>query len=131
MKKILLFFLLAGCPIPVDLGLIVDGSGSISRTNWGKTKEFLINITKEFELSEKGSHVSIMVYSTNPKLDVKFNTFPGARHNTINLEKAIRDLGRARGSTFIDKALKLANEEMFTTASGMRTDVQRVSLEES
>ena len=104
----------------------MDGSGSISNKNWEKTKQFLANKTRTFEISQKGTHISVIVYSTNPRLLVKFNSFPGAKQNSKNLVKAMLDLTRTRGFTYIDRALDLANKEMFSEASGMRKNVKKV-----
>ena len=120
------FSFTAGCPVPIDLGLIVDSSGSISRKNWVKTKNFLKSVANAFELSEKGTHVSVIVYATVAELAIKFNQFKGAHQNSLNLAKEMDTLRHMRGFTYIDRALKLAQDEMFNEANGMRKGVQKV-----
>merc|ERR1712212_959625 len=69
------------CSKPVDLAILLDSSGSISRKNWQKVKNFAKELVDIFKVKEKGSHAAIITYSTNPKLDLKINTYRGAQLN--------------------------------------------------
>ena len=106
--------------------MLVDSSGSISKKNWRKTKTFVLEIIKEFEVSEKGTHVGIVVYSSKPKLHMKFNDFQGGYINHLNYAKRAATMPHQRGFTFIDKALVMADAQLFTTENGMRKNVQKV-----
>ncbi|EDO36208.1 predicted protein [Nematostella vectensis] len=46
-----------GCPIPIDLALVLDSSGSIGRRNWVKVKRFAKDVIDYYDVSEKGTHI--------------------------------------------------------------------------
>ena len=49
-----------------------------------------------------------------------FNTFQGDNLSPENVQDLIENLEPKGGDRFIDKALKLANEQLFTAEAGMR-----------
>jgi hypothetical protein len=59
---------------------------------------------------------------------IKFNKYTGAQLNSLNIKRDIDTFRLQRGLTFIDKALLLAEKEIFTVESGMRQDRRKVSL---
>ena len=107
--------------------MIVDSSGSISRRNFKTLLEFMENMLDGFDISEKGTHVAVVEYSTNPSVQIKFNEFSGAFLNAANLKRKIRKIRHNRGFTYIDKALRMASTEVFTEENGMRPNVTKVS----
>ena len=119
-----------GCPIPLDFAMIVDGSGSISRRNFIKLKDFMQDLLDGFDISEEGTHIAVIEYSTQASLKIKFNDFSGARLNAANIKRKILGIKREKGYTYIDKALRLANNDVFSEKSGMRPNVTKVSSTE-
>ena len=91
-----------------------------------KTKAFVRNVIGEFEVSEKGTHIGIIVYSSKALLHMKFNEFKGAYLNQVNYQKKADEMPHLKGLTFIDRALKMANTQLFTKANGMREKVKKV-----
>lgn len=79
-----------------------------------------------FDISEDGTHIAIVEYSTNPSVQLKFNDFSGAALNAANLKRKIGEIPHTRGKTYIDKALAMADRDVFSVEGGMRTDVQKV-----
>ena len=122
-----MIFLAASCPVPVDFAFILDGSGSISPKNWVIVKDNVKRIIDSFEVSQQGTHFALLEYSTEPKVYLRFNDFPGAELNGVNVKRKVEQILQSKGKTFIDKALMLANQEIFTEASGMRPGVKKVS----
>ena len=116
------------CHAVVDIAFIVDSSGSISRRNWVRMKNFLKEMTKTFQVGPDGAHVAIIAYSTKPVVSLRFNDLEGSKLNTIEVEKVINKLPHQRGFTFIDKALRKSEQEVFTVAAGMRPNVPRVCV---
>ncbi|XP_032222129.2 cuticlin-6 [Nematostella vectensis] len=120
------------CSKPSDVALLIDASGSIGRRRWPKVVEFTQAIINSFNVSEEGSHVGIILYSTKTELLVKFNTFQGSELTADNINAKVaavnyRDWG---GLTYIDRALKLANEQLFSPEGGMRAskDILKVAV---
>jgi len=80
-----------------------------------------------FDISEKGTHIAIMIYSSIPEVKIKFNTYTGAQLNGVNIKRDIDHFKWQRGRTFIDRALTMANENIFTEEAGMRRNVRKVN----
>ncbi|XP_073238104.1 matrilin-3-like [Porites lutea] len=80
---------LEGCPIPLDFAMIVDTSGSISRSNFKKLIKFIQDMLDGFDISEKGTHIAVIGYSTKASVVLRFNDFSGAFLNSANLKRAI------------------------------------------
>ena len=78
-------------------------------------------------MQEKGTHFAFLEYSTESKVYLRFNDFAGAQLNGVNVKRKVEEILQSKGKTFIDKALILANQEIFTVESGMRTGVKKVS----
>ena len=110
----MLFLPTANCPVPVDFAFILDGSGSISSSNWVLIKDFVKRVIDAFEVHEKGTHFAFLEYSTEPKVYLRFNDFTGAQLNGVNVKRKVEEILQSKGKTFIDKALILANQEIFT-----------------
>lgn len=82
----------------------------------------------EFDISESGTHVALVEYSTEASVQLKFNDFSGAFLNAANVKRRIDRIPHNRGLTYIDKALSLANREVFTAEGGMRQNVTKVNI---
>ena len=60
-----------GSKTKVDCGLIIDGSGSIEKSeqgNFEKVLSFVKDLSKGYEVSKEGTHVGIMVYGDEAKV---------------------------------------------------------------
>ena len=108
------------------MAFIVDSSGSIGRRKWPLVLDFLKKVISEFNVGPDGTHVAVVAYSTNPKLEFPFNVVSGDQITAEEYGKRIDRIRFQRGYTYIDKALKLANEQVFVTSAGMRSDVPKV-----
>ena len=57
----------------MDLGFIIDGSGSIEMSgkgNFKKVLDFVKDLTRSFDVSNEGTHVGVIVYSNEPKVRI-------------------------------------------------------------
>ena len=109
-----------------DLAFIVDSSGSISRKNFARMKQFLKLVVSEFNIGPEGTHVAVVVYSTNAQVVHTFNVPRGQQLTAERVTSNIDALPHLRGLTFIDKALRLAENNVFVEASGMRRNALKV-----
>ena len=116
----------AACKATVDVAFIVDSSGSIGRRRWPLMLNFVKNVINVFNVGPDGTHVAVVAYSTNAKLEFSFNELSGAEISAEEYGKLIDKIRFQRGYTYIDKALKLANEQVFTASAGMRSAVPKV-----
>lgn len=119
---------LEGCPEPLDFAFVVDTSGSISRSNFKKLKAFIEQMIDGFDISEEGTHVAVVEYSTSASVVLKFDHFKGVYLNAVNLKRKARKIPHKRGFTHIDRGLHMANTEVFTVKDGMRPNVTKIVL---
>ena len=82
----------------------------------------------EFDISESGTHVALVEYSTKASVQLKFNDFSKAELNAVNVKRKIQSLPHTRGFTYIDKALALTDAEIFSEKNGMRKNVAKVNF---
>lgn len=108
------------------MAFLIDSSGSISRRNWKLMLAFVRDAIDEFDVSSKGSHIASVSYSTRAVVDFRFNTLIGDKLNGAELHKLVDRIRHQRGFTYIDRALKLANKEIFSDKGGMRQAVRKV-----
>ena len=47
-----------------DVVFVMDSSGSIGSYNWSVSLQFVIDVMKGLNISSKGTHVSVVIYST-------------------------------------------------------------------
>ena len=107
----------------MDIALIIDSSGSIGRTNWERVKRFVKSLVSKLDVSSPGTHVAAIAYSTNPVVEMRFwNT-----QSTDEVNRMIDRMTWQRGYTYTDKALQLADSDIFQIANGMRPNVPKVS----
>ena len=119
-------FFCLGCKATADVAFLVDSSGSIGRSRWPLMKEFVKKVTNVFNVGPDGTHIAVIAYSTNAKLEFTFNTLSGAQITAEEYGKRIDKIGFQRGFTYIDKALIMADEQVFTSSAGMRPGVSQV-----
>ena len=121
------FFSDKECKPIVDVAFLIDSSGSIGLMNWVKLKRFVKAIIGKLEVSPTGTHVAAIAYSTTPQIVLLFRN--GQSLN--NVSKAVDAMSWQRGFTFKDKALMLAETDLFQVASGMRPAVSKVTNEQN
>ena len=117
-------FIGTDCDLKVDIGFIVDSSGSISRRNFARLKAFLQAIIQKFEIGPEAARVAIIAYSSRVQVVLKFNDPANLNKDEVN--NKIARIPHQRGLTFIDKALFTAEREVFTKEGGIRTNVPQV-----
>ena len=114
------------CKAVADVAFIVDSSGSIGRRNWLKMLQFLKDMVKAFNVGPDKTHVAVLAYSTGANVEFRFNRLTGSAVTEEGYNGLIDRIRFQRGYTFIDKALLLADREIFTTAAGMRPELPQV-----
>ena len=87
-------------------------------------KRFVKSIVSKFDVSSSATHVAAIAYSTNPEVVMLFSEI----QDTDEVNRMIDSMRWQRGYTYIDKALLLADRELFQTSKGMRSSVVKVSM---
>ena len=118
----LFFFSDKECRPIVDVGFLIDSSGSIGRRNWARMKRFLKAIVSKLDVSPSYTHISAVAYSNNPVVVYQFNN----RQATDTINNAFDGMRWQRGFTYTDKALLLADSDLYRPSNGMRPNVAKV-----
>ena len=86
-------------------------------------KSIVKQIIKDYyPVSVDGNRIGVIQYSDNAKIEVNFNEY----FTTKDLNTSIDGIPFTRGGSRIDRALKLARDELFTTANGARNGAEKV-----
>ena len=128
MLCVILYFL--ECDTPIELGFLVDRSGSISKQNFEKVKSFILTVISGFDVSREGTHVGIISYSSDAKTIISFDQFDDPNFDLKKLNDTIRN-GLATpegGKTRIDLALEKADQELFSDITKYRSFVPKVRI---
>ena len=125
MLKIICLLLISDkeCRPVMDIAFIIDSSGSIGRSNWERMKRFLKALVSKLDVSASTTHVAAIAYSTDPQVVMRFRNFQGTAQVNLVFDR----MAWQRGFTYTDRALQLADRDLFKTANGMRSGVPKVS----
>ena len=122
LDKIFVLFLLLGknfniCEEKLDIGFILDSSGSIGAFDFEKIKSFVKDLTDHFNISHENTRVSVISYATSCTLHFPFSQIFETRED---LHSAIQNISFTSGITNTDLALVKAYTEMFKANNGAR-----------
>ena len=115
--------ILPPCKAKIDLGFIMDSSGSL-RHEYHKEKDFVKTLAKSFNISPDGSRAGVVTFSLRAKHSIRMKD-----HTDItSLEAAIDDIPLMGMTTRIDRALRLAQKELFAAENGGRPELHHQVL---
>jgi len=106
-----------------DLGIIIDGSGSVGNYGFARTKMFLLQLINQFKVGADSTHFGLIIYSDFPELIIRFSD--AMYYLPIRLKLRILGLEFPDGETRTDKALKMAGTNLYA-ASQCRDQVPHV-----
>ena len=111
------FILLEPCKRKVDLGFVLDSSGSVSIVNYQKMKTFVKDLTSYFRISRDETRVSVMSFSNDATIHIPFSRY---FDDNVELSLAIDDIDYTGGGTATAIALNKAYQDMFQEKNGAR-----------
>lgn len=109
------------CPTKIDLGFILDSSGSL-RSEYYKEKIFLKSIAKSFGIGENDTRAGVVTFSFNAEHSIKLND----HYDQRSFETAVDDIALMGRTTRIDRALRVAQNALFLEKNGGRVGVPKV-----
>ena len=115
------------CRAVADVAFLVDSSGSIRWRYWVRMLQFLKDMVKAFNVGPNKTHIAIVAYSTTAVLEFKFDRLKGSQVTEAGYNSLIDRIRFQKGFTFIDKALILADKQVFIRGAGMRPELPQVS----
>lgn len=107
------------CPPGADVGIILDISKSIKIRNLKHLKQFLARFVDHFNVSPTGSRIGLIRFNKKAYFDFDFN-----KHlSNAKVKAAFHAIENKLGwQTRTDRALKKAEEALFTVEHGDRPD---------
>lgn len=102
----------------------MDSSGSIGDTDYQKEKDFVKSLASTFILSRRNTQAGVIIYSDDAQMYSTFGQYPDIER----FKRAVDSLPYLRKRTRIDKALKLASTNLFTSQGGARPDKEDIMV---
>lgn len=116
----------SSCKRAMDIGIIMDRSGSVGAVNFDKAKQFVVSLVHKLQISSHGTRIGIIPYHSNAQVAVKFSE---VHHQTPDaMTRLIRGIPYTSGYTRTDIAIDLANSQLFSSAGGLRSDKPNVLI---
>ena len=105
---------------------MIDASETSVAINWTEAQSLVSSLVAYFDISASGTHVGIIVFSRDAEIWLYFNTLQENNITAENVKKVVKRLQPMEGSSRLDVAMLLAEEELFNEANGMRSEIPKV-----
>ena len=106
-----------------DVAFLLDSSASLRESNFMSQKNIVKQVIRDiYPVSVDGNRIGVIRYSDDAKIEVNFNEY----FTNKDLYTSVDSIPFTRGGSRIDKALKLARDQLFTVANGARNDAEKV-----
>ena len=106
-----------------DIGFILDASTSVTNL-YGKAKELLKSLVRKFTNNNDRVQISVVSFSDYAMQNIKFNTYSDSKR----LNKTIDEIPLINSLSRIDVALRMAQNEMFTSSNGARSKARKILI---
>ncbi|XP_019218199.1 integrin alpha-M [Oreochromis niloticus] len=110
------------CPTQVDIAFLLDGSGSVSISDFQTMTKFVEDLIKSFLSVD--AQFSVSQFSSLPQVHFYFKKFSSSGSLKTEID-GIKQLG---GSTHTAKAIRHVVNNVFTPQRGSRPDVKKVLI---
>ncbi|XP_069630571.1 integrin alpha-M-like isoform X1 [Haliaeetus albicilla] len=116
---------LPDCPVKAsDIVFLMDGSGSISTSDFERMKTFIIQVMKRFKSTD--TRFALTQFSSTINHHFDFATF--ARLSPAEWEKKVRLITQQRGLTYTATAIQAVVRELFNLRNGVRAGAHRILI---
>ena len=105
------------CKNKLDLGFILDSSGSVGYGNFQRMKLFVKDLTDFYKLNQDDTRVSVMSFSTSAYIRIRFSAYFSEKKR---FDSAVDAISYDGGGTATAVALNMAYNDMFTSRYGAR-----------
>ncbi|XP_039983457.1 collagen alpha-1(XXI) chain-like [Xiphias gladius] len=115
----------AGCSTAVnDLVYIVDGSWSVGFSDFDIAKQWLINITSQFDISSHYTQLAVVQYSDTPRLEIPLGRHQGG----AEIIQAIQSITYLGGNTQTGRAIRFAVDHVFSSSQRASQVKNRIAV---
>ena len=108
----------------VDIGFMLDESGSVNSKDWKNIGKFTKVIAKAASIQKDVGRASVVTFDDTSRLKIRFDTY----QNHDAFARAVDNLNQRRGRTNIIGALNRGLNEMFQTRNGMRDTSDKIAV---
>jgi hypothetical protein len=122
--KITVTFYVAVQKRPLDLAILVDTSARITSSQWTRVLNFVNTIVDGFDVSQQGTHVSLIPFGSTASATLSFNTI--RLWNKPVVKTYVDAIKQSPGVRRVDLALYHAESRVFQTFAGMRPQAIKV-----
>lgn len=105
----------------LDVAFLVDRTRSLNINNFRLLKGFLLELADALNIGPDATHAAIILFAETAKV---LNTFDDSGYYSNEAVRHLIDSIPAKlgGRTYIDRALEVANEKLFTEEGGERPE---------
>lgn len=108
-----------------DVAFLIDSSASLREGNFMGQLSVVKQIIRDiYPVSVDGNRIGVIRYSDDAKIEVNFNDY----FTNQALYNSVDSISYTGGGSRIDRALKLARDQLFTVANGARDDAKKVRI---
>ncbi|XP_061065973.1 integrin alpha-X [Eubalaena glacialis] len=105
-----------------DIAFLIDGSGSISSTDFAKMLNFVKAMMRQFQ--SPSSQFSLVQFSHKFRVHFTFKAF-AASSNPLSLLNSVQKLS---GYTYTATAIRMVTEQLFSALYGARKDASKILI---
>ena len=107
---------------PFELGFALDGSNSLTRSEFNKVKDFVRSFVNVQTISRNAAQVGVIEYSDKPKIEIALND----NSNSASLRYDILYIRQSRGTKAATaEMIEMSTNELFSRERGARPGVPR------
>jgi len=108
----------------VDLGFVLDGSGSVGQANWDVTIDYVKSFANTLTISPDKAQIGVVLFGNDASVAIDLDQY----NNANALVNALDDLEYLDENTNTAAGIRMARNELFSTARGDRANVQNVMI---
>lgn len=110
----------------VDVAFVIDYASTSDTIV--KLSTFVSSVIDGLDISPTGANVALITYGTNATVVFPFNALQGQQVNRDEVKILMDTATPMPGRPRIDRALQLADKQLFTIEAGSRPGVPKVCL---
>lgn len=109
------------------MAFLIDSSNDVGEDNFKVAKKFVNDVIDAFKIGMRDTHIALINYGAQPKVEIKFDTFVRPSKDRI---KSVVDRARfsGNGPSSTAAALQQAVDIVYTEGNGAREGVNKVRV---